>query len=290
MNLQNNNVFFVVALAAVAVASISSTVLFSTRASIASASRAQAAATATTDWTNLASSKATAAINTAVGCTVSNATNMDTAPMTCHDVFSGASVPVAPDNFVTIMASPMKLSNSQSLFVSPSLVTGLYTNTTVKTRTGGNTSTATGEGGVYMRAVLRDPSTGKIVQIADPVAVCTNDILGCHQAGTEFGVTLDSRIQTLSQTLSTCVVTVASSTGTCDFDSTVQLILKTASAHSFNFVFPNVGQGVYNVEVQVAVNSNATVNAGTGSAVGAAAFGLGSMTVESVRLIHDFSF
>jgi hypothetical protein len=29
---------------------------------------------------------------------------------------------------------------------------------------------------------------------------------------------------------------------------------------------------------------------GTASAVGSAAFGLGSVTVESVRLVHDFSF
>src|SRR5262249_19452694 len=98
-----------------------------------------------------ASSKATAAINTAVGCVVSNADSLGTAPMTCHDVFSGAVVEVTPDNFATIMSSPIKVSNSQSLFVSPSLVTGLYTNTTTKTHTG-STSTATASGGVFMRA------------------------------------------------------------------------------------------------------------------------------------------
>jgi hypothetical protein len=237
-----------------------------------------------------ASSKATAQISTAVGCTVSSVTNVgDTLPLTCHDVFSGASVPVAPNNFVTIMSTPIKLSNSQSLFVSPSLVTGLYTNTKTKTSPG-QSSSATAEGGVYERAVLTD-SSGNIVMIGDPVAVCTNDILGCQQSSNgDFGVTLDSRVQTLSQTLSNCVVTVASTTGTCSFDSTVQLILKTTSAHTFNFVFPNVGVGTYNVEIQVAVNSDATLNTGSGSAIGAAAFGLGDVTVESVRLVHDFSF
>lgn len=89
-----------------------------------------------------ASSKASAAINTAVGCTVSNATTIGTAPLSCHDIFSGASVPVTPDNFVTIMSTPMKVSASQSLFASPSLVTGLYTSTTTKSHTG-STSTAT---------------------------------------------------------------------------------------------------------------------------------------------------
>src|SRR6478736_6464529 len=99
-----------------------------------------------------ASSKASAAMNTAVGCTVSNQTTIGTAPMSCHDIFSGNSVAVTPDNFATIMTTPMKVSASQSLFVSPSLVTGLYTNTQTKTHTG-STSTATASGGVYMRAV-----------------------------------------------------------------------------------------------------------------------------------------
>ncbi|HEX8985587.1 MAG TPA: hypothetical protein VF767_09155 [Bryobacteraceae bacterium] len=240
------------------------------------------------------SSKATAQINTAVGCTVTGTTNIgDTLPLSCHDIFSGASVDVGPDNFVTIMSTPIKISNSQSLFVSPSLVTGLYTNTAVKTHTG-STSTATAEGGVYMRAILTDPVTANVIQIGDPVAVCTNDILGCQSVGKDFGVVLDSRVQTLSQTLSACVVDVVVGgvplTGTCSFDSTVQLILKTTSAHTFNFIFPNVGVGVYNVAIQVAVDSNATLNAGNGTAIGAAAFGLGSVTVESVRLVHNFAF
>jgi hypothetical protein len=239
------------------------------------------------------SSKATAEINTAVGCTVSNATTLGTAPMTCHDVFSGAAVAVSPDNFATIMSAQVKVSNSQSLFVSPSLVTGLYTNTTVKTKTG-TTSTATAAGGVYMRAVLMDPTSGDILEIADPVAVCTNDILGCQASSTgDFGVVLDSRVQTLSQSISDCVVNVTvggvAGSGSCTFDLTIQLILQTTSAHTFNFIFPNVGVGVYNVGIQVAINSNATVS-GTATAIGAAAFGLGSVTVESVRLVHNFAF
>ena len=72
-----------------------------------------------------ASSKATAAVNTAVGCTVTNATNIGTLPMTWHDIFSGAAVAVTPDNFVPVMNATVKVSNSESLFVSTSMVTGL---------------------------------------------------------------------------------------------------------------------------------------------------------------------
>ena len=119
------------------------------------------------------SSKATAAISTAVGCTVGGTSNIgDTVPMTCHDIFSGAAVDVTPDNFATIMTTTVKVSNSESLFVSPSLVTGLYTNTKTKTSTG-STSTAVAMGSVYERAVLED-ANGNVVQIADPVADCTN--------------------------------------------------------------------------------------------------------------------
>jgi hypothetical protein len=50
-----------------------------------------------------------------------------------------------------------------------------------------------------------------------------------------------------------------------------------------------VGQGTYNVVIQAALDSSAAVS-GSGTTVGSAAFGLGSVTVESVRLVHDFSF
>jgi hypothetical protein len=119
----------------------------------------------------------------------------------------------------------IKVSNSQSLFVSPSLVTGLYTNTKTKTTTG-STSIVTALGSVYMRAVLKD-SAGNVVKIGYPVAVCNSDILGCQSdANNHFGVILDSRVQTLSQSLSDCVVNVGTSTGTCTFDSTIGLMLQ----------------------------------------------------------------
>jgi hypothetical protein len=235
------------------------------------------------------SSKATAAINTGVGCTLAAASTIgDTVPQTCHDIFTGAAVPVTADNFATIMASTIKVSNSQSLFISPSLVAGLYTQTKTKTSPG-TTSTATAEGGVFLRAIVTNQATGAVT-VGWPVAACTADILGCHadNNGT-FGVTLDTRVQTLTQSISDCIVTVGTTTGSCTFDLTTDLILKTTSAHTFNFIFPAVGVGTYSVEIQAAVNAGASVG-GLGTAVGAAAYGLGSLTVESVRLVHDFSF
>jgi hypothetical protein len=241
------------------------------------------------------SSKATAAYNTAVGCSITATTGT----WTCGDVFSGAAMPVTADNYVEVMGSTVKVSNSQSLFASASLVTGLYTNTLVttkpsKTSGGTNTSTATATGGVYLRAVLLDAPNGNPVMYGYPAAACNSAVLGCFGTGADSGVILDSRVQTLSQSLSDCVVNVTVSgqagTGTCDFTSTVQLILQTTSAHSYSFIFPSVGVGTYYLSVQAAADSSAVVNTGSGSAVGGAAYGLGSLTIESVRMVHSFSF
>src|ERR1019366_9524294 len=141
----------------------------------------------------------------------------------------------------------------------------------------GGASTATASGGVFLRAIVTNQASG-VVTVGYPAAVCTSDILGC-QADTNgtFGVTLDTRVQTLSQQISDCVVTVGTSTGSCTFDLTTDLILKTTSAHTFNFIFPSVGVGSYNIAIQAAVNAGA-ITSGLATAVGAAAYGLGSLT------------
>jgi hypothetical protein len=234
------------------------------------------------------SSKATADVNTLVRCTMSAVTTEGLAlPASCVDLFSGAAVPVVGGTWIEIASTPVKLSNSQSLFVSPSLVSGLYTRTRTKTQDG-STSTAQAEGAVYLRVALIDANGHEIV--AEPLARCSASILGCTQQSNYWGVVLDSRIQTLTQDITACTVLVdGGATGTCDFTSTIDFVLQTASANTFNFIFPNVGQGVYTLKVYAGVGSDASV-IGTGTAVGAAAFGLGSVTAESVRLVHDFVF
>ena len=62
-----------------------------------------------------------------------------------------------------------------------------------------------------------------------------------------------------------------------------------AESDRINKLFTSIEVGNYKVEIQAAVNADATVS-GLGTAIGGAAYGLGSVTVESVRLVHDFSF
>src|SRR5262249_20861422 len=87
------------------------------------------------------SSKATAAYNTAVGCSVASTTGT----WTCGDIFTGTTKFVTADGYVEVMGSSVKVSNSQSLFADASLVIGLYTSTLVTTKpskTSGGTNTS----------------------------------------------------------------------------------------------------------------------------------------------------
>jgi hypothetical protein len=238
----------------------------------------------------LPSSKATAQINTLVKCSTAGVQIDDTVPLkSCVDLFSGATLDTT-FGWVTIMEKPIKLSASRSLFVSPSLVTGLYSQTQDKTAIG-SSSTSEAMGGVYLRVVLV-PADGSTPIVAAPISQCgalDPSPLGCTQIGPDWGVQLDTRVQTLTESLSACSAVVNSATGTCSLTSIVGFVLKTGSAHTFNFVFPNARQGTYTVRVQAAVGSYASI-VGGGTSIGAAAFGLGSVTIESVRLVRDFQF
>jgi pantothenate kinase len=69
----------------------------------------------------------------------------------------------------------------------------------------------------------------------------------------------------------------------------ITLVLGTTSAQSYGFILPNVGTGTHTVLVQAQVNTGST-SSGGGVAVSNAMLGLGSLTVESVRLVNSFSF
>ncbi len=245
----------------------------------------------------LPSSKATADTNTLVKCHMTTDTEGDAAgealiPASCVNLFTGAEV-ATENQWIQIMDQKMKLSNSQSVFVSPSLVTGLYTQTRTKTTTG-DISTAEAMGGVYLRAVLDPDEPGRPDIVAAPISQCNSGIFGCVQPQSgKWGIVLDSRVQKLTQDLSECVIDVdtieGTDNGSCTFTSTIDLILNTTSAHTFNFFFPQVGQGTYTLKIYAAVASDALVT-GSGTAIGAAAFGVGSVLAESVRLVHDFEF
>lgn len=129
----------------------------------------------------------------------------------------------------------------------------------------GTSSTATGDGGVYLRALIKHMATGAL-HVGYPVAACAPNVLGRYQDATGYkGMTLDTRVQTLTQEIGARLVNVSGTSGSCTFDSTIDLILMT------------MGVGAYTVEIQTAVNSSASIT-GPGTAGAAAAFDLGSLS------------
>ncbi|HEY3452770.1 MAG TPA: hypothetical protein VGK67_40880 [Myxococcales bacterium] len=209
------------------------------------------------------SSKAAAAINTVTVCA-----NNSTAA--CSDARTGTGT------WQAVMATTIKTSNVADLFIGTSLVTGLYTSTTVKGNGSGSTSTATAMGSVKVRILI----DGK-------PAVAYPDTTG-------DGVIFDARIQTLTANLGYIFSDCFASGGTTGTGCTltpeqISLALETSSAHSFNFIALNVGTGLHTLEVQAMVNASGSGTNG-GSFVSNALFGLGSLTVEAARMVNSFSF
>jgi hypothetical protein len=223
-----------------------------------------------TSAANLPASKAAVQVNTITTCGAfasSPCTNTDT---TGH--------------WLPVMTTQIKTSNVADLFAGVSLVTGLYTSTTVRGNNTGSTSTAVAEGTVRVR-VLVDPTS----------ASCQNDCSSIKSLpDINRGVVFDQRIQTLSANLGFIF------TGQCALDPTtcaltpeqIELILDTTAAHSFNFVLPNVGTGIHTVVVQAQLsteNTSVISNSNGGTSVSNALFGLGSLTVDAVRLVNSFT-
>jgi hypothetical protein len=171
------------------------------------------------------------------------------------------------------MTSTIKTSSIADLFVSPSLVTGLYTSTSVKGNATGSTSTAISAGKVEVR-VLLDGIAGQ-----------------AFPDSTGAGVTFDARVQTLTANLgyifTQCIA--QGLTGCVLTPEQISLALDTTSAHSFNFILLNVGTGMHTIHVQARASSASSGTNG-GVAISDALYGLGSLTVESVRLVNSFSF
>ena len=201
----------------------------------------------------------------------------------------------------TVMSASLKTSTNKTLFVSPSMLTGIYTNTQVKGNGGSQTATAVAS--VAVRVLL---DCSNCVQNGAPQTLPALYFMAGFPDQGGSGIVFDARIQQLTAVLgqaitSTCIAAVT----TCSQEM-IDLILSTTSAHSFNFILPEVGSGQHTVTVQarldagnICYNSSGAVttcssadvvNTSLGSSVSAAVFGLGSLTVTPVQLAPGFSF
>jgi len=245
-----------------------------------------------------------AAINTAAVCgSYSSSPGPDTTALQpCTDSSNNG-------QWFTVMSANIKTSNTTDLFISPSLVTGLYTNTQVKGKTSGTPSseTAAATGSVAVRVLL--DCTNCAPADGTPQSTTANFTTAGQPDPNGTGIVYDARIQqltaTLGQAITNTCLDLTSLTNTCPPEE-IDLILSTTSAHTFNFIMLNVGNGQHTITVQarlnagqVCTNNNANgsggvtctnVNTTLGSSVAAALFGLGSVTVIPVHLGPGFSF
>lgn len=168
----------------------------------------------------------------------------------------------------TIMENDIRMANKKDLFMSASLECGLYTQTQVKGKQGERDS-ASAEAKVMLRVLVDG-------QEAKPGA-----IVYCERAQELTAV--------LGGVLEEC--TDANGDGTimsdeCLFsDEEIELVLKTMSANSFNFILDNLGSGMHNIKVQAKIESAS--ESGQGSASAKASIGHGSIVIEEVRMTND---
>lgn len=219
-------------------------------------------------------------------------------------------------SWFTVMTASLKASTNKTFFVSPSLITGLYTNTQVSGKTSGSpgSETATAVASVAVRVLLDCNGCANAGQ--PQVQNVTWAMAGYPDAGSGqpnqggSGVIFDARIQQLTATLgqaitSGCLTFTTTLSNTCPAE-VIDLILDTTSAHTFNFILPEVGAGQHTVTIQARLDAgdicystkgyittcstNQVVNTTLASSISAALFGLGSVTVIPVQLAPGFSF
>jgi hypothetical protein len=153
-----------------------------------------------------------------------------------------------------ILTQTIKTANDKDLFIDVSLLSGLYTETNVKSK-GGNKDTSAAVAAVLLKVEVDDEE-------AFPGWIVYN-----------------GRVQVLSATLQGVL-----EDGVVVGYEEIGLIIGTLSANSFNFIVDDLDAGVHEVEVSALCVTFAASQAG--SARAKAVIGLGSVTIEEVRMIR----
>jgi hypothetical protein len=152
-----------------------------------------------------------------------------------------------------ILTQNIKTANDKDLFIDVSLLSGLYTETNVKSK-GGNKDTSAAVAAVLLKVEVdgEEAFPGWIVY--------------------------NGRVQVLSATLQGVL-----EDGVVVGYEEIGLIIGTLSANSFNFIVDDLDAGMHEVEVSALCVTFAGSQAG--SAKAKAVIGLGSVTIEEVRMV-----
>lgn len=192
------------------------------------------------------------------------------------------------DGWQQIFEQVIKTPTGKDLFIDVSLECGLTTNTKVMSR-------------ALAKALAEAEAIVEVRVLVDDVAVPVN---GLDPADTD--ITFARRTQTLiaefAGDFSTCEVDEDGAiviTDECLDPESLQLILDTMTANSFNFIAPDLvaDEHIVTVEAKLSyrtLNEGTTivieeedVEGGVGASAAAAYLGNGSVTIETVRMIKD---
>lgn len=166
--------------------------------------------------------------------------------------------------FSPIMEQNIKTANGKDLFINLALQTGCYTTTEVKSKNM-NKDTSLGTCRIWVLVLV--------------------DGLWRETVHPWYPITFDSRTQKLSAELQGFIEDVDPETGdiTITDREVIELFIGTMSAHSFNFIVEDLSPGMHTVKVYVWATTFAMSQEGSAEAI--AAVGLGSMTIEEVRMV-----
>jgi hypothetical protein len=156
-----------------------------------------------------------------------------------------------------------------------SLETALYTDTATASK-GGNKQTSTADASIILTPVVTD-ADGNTYSVYPST------------------VTYDARLQTLSATFNGTDCTADSTTRfvTCTNPETVQLLLSTMSAHTFNFLMPGLPTEVYAINLNIAASTTGSadsVDSRVSVKAGVRAGSLGVLTVQSQTPFDSLTF
>lgn len=200
----------------------------------------------------------------------------------------GATAPGGTNDtgWVDILTTHIKTPNAKELAIGASLQCGLVTDTTVRSKNGDLDSSAS-RGRIKVRIKITQPDGSVVYAQPNNGADLVTDISFDNSGN---GLTYCDRYQKLEARFSglNCTADLETGAVTCADPEELRLLLKTLSAHHFNFLHANAVPGVQTVTVQARAQAGILLGGTQLGDAGAEAFvGAGALSVETIRLIKD---
>ena len=201
--------------------------------------------------------------------------------------YGGSGIPgIGDTGWETLFTQTIKTPQDKDLFIDVSLECGLTTDTTVMSKK-------------LTRAIATAEAIVEVQVLVDGVAVAVN---GTGDTDITFARREQSLIAEFAGDFSNCMTSdLVTGDVTVDWEcaglETLQLILDTMQANSFNFVVPDLVAGEHTVQIQAKLSYVASgnldqetidevvVDMAEGFSFAKAYLGNGSVTIETVRMI-----